>query len=195
VLGLWGIGFFSFDLLRSVLEKSLAAEGISGDALRAHLTHWTGVMSLVMNGAGFLGMLAFGAVAERIGRRPTFAAAFVLAAASTLLVFGGLARPADIFWMVPLMGFFQLSLFAGYAMYLPELFPTYLRSTGTSLCYNVSRFAAAAGPAALGLLSSRVFAASPEPMRPAGMVLCALFAIGLVTLPFAPETRGKPLPE
>ena len=41
--------------------------------------------------------------------------------------------------MIPLMGFTQLALFGGYAIYLPELFPTRLRSTGTSFCYNVGR--------------------------------------------------------
>ena len=46
--------------------------------------------------------------------------------------------------MIPLMGFCQLALFGGYAIYLPELFPTRLRSTGTSFCYNVGRFVAAA---------------------------------------------------
>jgi hypothetical protein len=101
----------------------------------------------------------------------------------------------DIFWMIPLMGASQLALFAGYAIYLPELFPTRLRSTGTSLCYNVGRFVAALGPLMLGLLTSRVFAAQPEPMRYAGVTMCLVFLIGLATVPFAPETRGKPLPE
>ena len=52
------------------------------------------------------------------------------------------------------MGFFQLALFAGFAIYLPELFPLRLRSTGTSFCYNVGRFIAASGPV-LRLGSSR----------------------------------------
>ena len=43
----------------------------------------------------------------------------------------------QIFVLVPIMGFCQLSLFGGYAIYFPELFPTHLRSTGTSFCYNV----------------------------------------------------------
>src|SRR5947209_4754193 len=64
----------------------------------------------------------------------------------------------DIFWMIPIMGFCQLSLFGGYAIYFPELFPTRLRSTGTSFCYNVGRLIAAAGPLTLGLLTSKVFA-------------------------------------
>ena len=97
--------------------------------------------------------------------------------------------------MVPLMGASQLALFGGYAIYLPELFPTRLRATGTSFCYNVGRFVAAVGPLALGLLTSRVFVDQPEPMRYAGMTMCVVFLVGLATLPFAPETHGKPLPE
>ena len=56
------------------------------------------------------------------------------------------------------MGFCQLALFGGYAIYFPELFPTRLRSTGTSFCYNVGRFVAAIGPFTLGFLTSKVFA-------------------------------------
>jgi hypothetical protein len=88
-----------------------------------------------------------------------------------------------------------LSLFGGYAIYLPELFPTRLRSTGTSFCYNVGRFVAALGPLALGLLTSRVFAGYNEPMRYAGVTMCLVFLIGLATVPFAPETKDQPLPE
>jgi hypothetical protein len=95
------------------------------------------------------------------------------------------------------MGFCQLALFGGYAIYFPELFPTRLRSTGTSFCYNVGRLVAAVGPLTLGLLTSKVFGAYPQPMpfRLAGVTMCAVFLLGLVALPFAPETRGQPLPE
>jgi hypothetical protein len=54
---------------------------------------------------------------------------------------------------------------------------------------------AAAGPSALGLLTSEVFADKAEPMRWAGVTMCSVFLIGLCVLPFAPETRGQPLPE
>jgi hypothetical protein len=54
---------------------------------------------------------------------------------------------------------------------------------------------AAVGPLALGLLTSRVFVGYPEPMRYAGVTMCLVFLIGLATVPFAPETKGRPLPE
>jgi hypothetical protein len=40
-----------------------------------------------------------------------------------------------------------------------------------------------------------VFVGHPEPMRYAGVTMCVAFLIGLAALPFAPETRGEPLPE
>jgi MFS family permease len=187
VVGLWGIGFFSFDLLRTVLDKT--------DLSAGQKTFWTGVTSLLQNLGGFFGVYAFTQVTARIGRRKAFAASFVLAMLATAFTFWNLRSFSDIFWMIPLMGFAQLTLFGGYAIYLPELFPTRLRSTGTSFCYNVGRFVAALGPLLLGKLTSVVYAGYPEPMRYAGVTMCLVFLIGLATLPFAPETKDQPLPE
>lgn len=187
VVGLWGIGFFSFDLLRSVLTKQGVPAG--------QQTFWTGVTSLLQNLGSFFGIYAFTFVTARIGRKKAFAISFLLAMFATAFTFWNLKQFSDIFWMIPMMGFAQLTLFGGYAIYLPELFPTRLRSTGTSFCYNVGRFIAALGPLMLGLLTSRVYADYPEPMRYAGVTMCAVFVIGLLALPFAPETKGKPLPE
>jgi MFS family permease len=213
VIGLWGIAFFSFDLVRLVFQKAFVAQGFSPAEVAGKLTVWAGVTSIMQNTGGFLGIYAFGVVAQRMGRRPAFAIAFILAMVSTASVFlllkpGPVSGRLDfwqqivcfhqIFWMIPIMGFCQLALFGGYAIYFPELFPTHLRSTGTSFCYNVGRFVAASGPTLLGLLTSRVFTPAhgySEGMRYAGMTLCAVFLLGLIVLPFAPETRGRPLPE
>jgi MFS family permease len=195
VVGLWGIGFFSFDLLRPVLEKTFKAQGLSGAALAGKTTVWIGITSLLQNFGAFLGINAFTYLTNRTGRRKAFAISFVAAMLMTAFTFWRLETFTDIFWMIPLMGFAQLALFGGYAIYLPELFPTRLRSTGTSFCYNVGRLVAAVGPLTLGLLTSRVYAGHEEPMRYAGVTMCLVFLIGLAALPFAPETKGKPLPE
>jgi MFS family permease len=197
VVGLWGIGFFSFDLIRGVFVEHLRAQGLSSQEVAGKLTFWTGITSLVQNAGAFFGIYAFARITHRIGRRPAFGISFVLAAASTAVTFWFLDSFWQIFVLIPIMGFCQLALFGGYAIYFPELFPTRLRSTGTSFCYNVGRLAAAVGPLTLGLLTSRVFAAYPDPMpsRLAGVAMCSVFLVGLLALPFAPETRGKPLPE
>jgi len=195
VVGLWGIAFFSYDLLRPVLEQTFRAQGLTGAELAGKTTTWIGVTSLLQNLGGFLGVYAFTWLTQRTGRKPAFAISFLAAMGMTAYTFWNLKNISDIFWMIPLMGFAQLALFGGYAIYLPELFPTRLRSTGTSFCYNVGRFAAAAGPLTLGLLTSRVFAGHAEPMRYAGVTMCLVFLVGLAALPFAPETKGQPLPE
>ena len=187
VVGLWGIGFFSFDLLRSVLDKTSMSAG--------QKTLWVSITSLLQNLGGFFGIYAFTHLTSFTGRKVAFAISFIFAMSVTAFTFWNLRTFTDILWMIPLMGFSQLALFGGYAIYLPELFPTRLRSTGTSFCYNVGRFVAAIGPLALGMLTSRVYVNKSEPMRYAGVTMCLVFLVGLATLPFAPETRGKPLPK
>jgi MFS family permease len=197
ILGLWGIGFFSIDLVRYIFRERFTAEGLPRTAVTFYEDTWAGWTSVTLNIGAFLGIYAFSYVTHYIGRLRAFAISFVLAMLSTAYVFWNFQNVTDIFTMIPVMGFCQLALFGGYAIYFPELFPTRLRSTGTSFCYNVARFIAAAGPAALGLLTDRVFEGypHPQPLRYAGVVMCAVFLIGLLTLPFAPETKGQPLPE
>ena len=101
----------------------------------------------------------------------------------------------QMYWMIPLLGFCQMTVFGGYAIYFPELFPTRLRSTGTGFCYNVARYLAALGPFTLGSLTS-VYAAKEisEPFRYAAITVLCINLLGLIAVFFAPETRNKALP-
>jgi MFS family permease len=213
VIGLWGIGFFSYDLQQYVAEPTYRAEadalvkeqGLTGkDAadfttkyVNGQKAFWAGITSLIQNASAFFGIFAFSWAAGALGRKPAFAVSFILAAGSTALVFATLSERWHIFVLIPIMGFCLLALFGGYAIYFPELFPTRLRSTGTSFCYNVGRLLSAPGPAVLGFLTSDVFAgySHPLPLRYAGIAMCSVFLIGLLVLPFLPETKDKPLPE
>jgi MFS family permease len=194
VVGLWGIGFFSYDLFRPVLVNTFTQQGLVGKALDGKVTTWIGLTSLFQNLGSFCGIYAFTYLTHYTGRKKAFAISFVAAMVMTAYTFWNLRQLSDIFWMIPLMGFAQLSLFGGYSIYLAELFPTRLRSTGTSFCYNVGRLAAAAGPFTLGYLTKEVFH-GPDAMRYAGVTMSLVFLVGLAALPFAPETKGKPLPE
>ncbi len=198
VVGLWGIGFFSFDLLNPVLTDHFKAAGVPADQITSKVAVWIGITSILQNLGGFFGIYAYSHITHYTGRKPAFAVAFVAAMLSTALVFAYLSEFSEIFWMIPLMGFCQLALFGGYAIYFPELFPTRLRSTGTSFCYNVGRLAAAVGPFTLGFMTKAIYTQAngyEQGFRWAGVTMCAVFLIGLIALPFAPETKGKPLPE
>lgn len=198
VVGLWGIGFFVFDLFGGVIREHFMEQGLSGADLNSKVALWVGLCSVLMNVGAFFGIYGFSYLSHYVGRKASFAVAFIAAMLSTAMVFSQLDNFRDL-WMVPVMGFCQLALFGGYAIYFPELFPTRLRSTGTSFCYNVGRFIAALGPLTLGGLTKYVFNEANgfgnEGLRWAGVAMCSVFLIGLFALPFAPETKGKPLPE
>ena len=130
-----------------------------------------------------------------------FLVGFISCLVVTIYVFNNLRTGTDAYWMLPLMGFATLGVFAGYAIYFPELFPTRLRSTGTSFCYNVGRFIAASGPFTMGVLATRLSAGATDPaakleaFRSACCWMSAVFLVGLVAVALLPETKGQPLPE
>lgn len=200
VVGLWGVAFFSFELVSDVITNSLREQGMTEQGVQGAAQHWKGVNGIVLNVGAFFGMLAFAHFTQVVGRKKAFAVTFVGALLSTWGYFTFFNGVGSV-WMSAVMGFFQLALFAGYAIYLPELFPTQLRSTGTSFCYNVGRFIAASGPFTLGLLQQHLAkgASNAEEklaaFRSACQWMSLIFLVGLVVLFFLPETKGRPLPE
>jgi MFS family permease len=201
VVGLWGIGFFSPELVNDIIGKALKAQRVPPAQIPGRLMMWTGLALIVQNFGSFWGMLAFTRLAQAYGRKKIFALSAVCAYISTVVVFKFLTQPWQIFVLIPIMGFFQLALFAGFAIYLPELFPLRLRSTGTSFCYNVGRFAAASGPFTLGVLQLHLSQGAPSPaakmeaFRSACCWVSLIYLLALFALPFLPETKGMPLPE
>lgn len=201
VVGLWGVGFFSPELVGDVISKQLRAQNVPTAEVPGRRLMWTGINMIMQNIGAFFGMMVFTKLAQRYGRKPIFAIGFIAAFISTAFTFKFLSQPWHIFTLIPIMGFCQLALFAGFAIYLPELFPTRLRSTGTSFCYNVGRFIAASGPFTLGMLQAHLAAgaitadAKLEAFRNACACVSLVFLVGLVALWFLPETKGRPLPE
>ncbi len=184
--GLWGIGFFSPELISTALKGQPQTVV---DVVKAY--------ALTLQDVGaFFGMLCFTFVATYAGRRKAFMGAFILCLIATIFVFNCLRSGTDAYWMLPIMGFAQLSVFGGYSIYFPELFPTRLRGTGISFCYNTVRYLAAGFPLMLAGLNRHLLASGVhEPFRKAATILSFIFLLGLVALIWAPETKGRPLPE
>jgi MFS family permease len=184
--GLWGIGFFSPELVSTALkgEPQHVVDSVRG--------YGTALQDI----GSFLGMVTFTFVAAFVGRRLAFGGSFLLCLAATIFVFNSLRSGPDAYWMLPLMGFAQLSVFAGYSIYFPELFPTRLRGTGVGFCYNTVRYLAAPFPLLLGYVNLLLVGQGvSEPFRKAATILSCIFVLGLVALIWAPETKGQPLPE
>ena len=76
-------------------------------------------------------------------------------------------------------------------LYLPELFPTRVRATGQGLSFNFGRILAAVGALTQGQLVSYYDGSYAK----AGAVITLIYLLGLVLIWFAPETKGKPLPD
>ncbi|MCL2118566.1 MAG: MFS transporter [Planctomycetaceae bacterium] len=173
---------------------------ISNQVIKIICDRWAARNLLIYNIGAVFGMYGFTLGAVFWGRRMTFTVFMtgcIVFTAATFLYMNSLVTQL---LLVPAMGFFVMSMFGGYTIYFPELFPTRLRSTGVSFCYNVGRFIAAAGPLMLaGLTAMFAEFATPEdstlPFRYAGVAMCSVFIIGIVVIWFLPETKGKPLPE
>jgi MFS family permease len=170
------------DVDRSELSDQIKKE--AGD--RAKFAY-----GIVETAGGGLGLLAFGPLAARLGRRRAFVLMHVGALAIVPITCYAPQSYSQLLYLLPVYGFFTLGMHAGYAIYFPELFPGHLRATGTGVCFNGGRLLAAP----ILWLSAVVKALPGMDLRMAVCLLSSIFALGLVVLCFLPETKGRPLPD
>ncbi len=206
----WGVHVYGKELLRAIAERQYLADfdpsaGMTkGEFLKGSpgveqtIKNWEMLAMFLVTTGGGIGLLSFGPICERIGRRATFLFFHIGGLATALIVSQGMSEvsPAALCWMLPLFGFMTLGMHAGYAIYFPELYPTRLRSSGVGFCYNVSRVISAGalfGSAYLVILLRRLQFA--EPFRVGSILITLIYFVGLVALIWAPETKGRPLPE
>ncbi len=194
VVGLWGLGNFHPKIVGTIVTQHYLAANLSTAELTGKQAFWRSAALLLQNIGGFAGMLTLSHIAQTRGRKAAFVLALSASFGTTVLLFWGLREFSQIFWMVPLMGFGTLSVFAVYAIYLPEIFPTSLRSTGTSFCYNFGRLVAATAPFTLGKITASL-GGDLEAFRHAGLWMSLVLLAGVLPLPFLPETKDEPLPE
>jgi MFS family permease len=182
---LWGVGFWLMDLV-----------GFVSPLKGKELAHFKSYLSMTQQAGAFIGMLAFTAISERVGRRPALIGAFILAFFAIQGTFRFLDGTSTSYIWAFILGLFTLAPFAAYAVYFPELFPTRLRATGIGFCYNCARIIAAAAPLVLGQLAKSMETGVPgSGFRAAACVVAFIYVVGFVGIALAPETRGKPLPE
>ncbi len=146
---------------------------------------------MLWSGGGFFGYIVFGFLADVIGRRGTVSLFSLGTVAAGLTLY--LALPAYEPWypvVLPIFGFFVIGVFSGYAVYLPELFPTQIRSTAVGFCTGSARIITSFGPLVAGLL---VGAFGGSFNRVTAVMTC--FALlSIVAMYFGRETKGDPLP-
>jgi hypothetical protein len=151
-----------------------------------------GQTQLMRSSGAILGSLLGGFLANMFGRRSTY---FAVSLGSLLVgqyIFRYLDPLAESFAMwVFIMGFIGTIFFGWLPLYLPELFPTEVRATGTGVTFNFGRILAALGVLGAGglmLLFEGDYAR-------VGRITSLIYALGMVVILFAPDTSGKRLDE
>jgi MFS family permease len=131
-------------------------------------------------------------VADRIGRRPTFALLCLATIVAALWLYQGHDAFGPSFLAAAfLAGGISASFYGFFPLYFPELFPTAVRATGQGFAFNFGRIIAAIG----GLQTATLMAFFGGSFPKAGSVLVAIYLVGAVIVWFGPETKGRPLPE
>ncbi len=180
----WGVCIAGQDLVREFLIRQGAPPAAAAE--RGKFAY-----SIVQTAGGGLGLLAFGPLCAWWGRKPAFVVIHLLAFLVVPLVCFGPTSYTQLLCLLPLFGFLTLGMHAGYAIYFPELFPTHLRATGTSFCFNGGRILAAPVLYLSGWLKA-------QPNMQLGVAvssLAVLFLVGAVLMTFLPETKGQELLE
>jgi MFS family permease len=180
----WAVTVAGQDLAGEFLMRSGQSSEVA--AQRAKFAY-----GIVQTAGGGLGLLAFGPLAARFGRRPTFIAFHLLALAIVPVTCFAPQTYTQLLCVLPVFGFLTLGMHAGYAVYFPELFPTHLRATGTSFCFNGGRVVAVP----VLFFSGWLKAQEGVDLRVAVCSLALLFLLGVILVMFLPETRGTELPE
>ena len=180
----WAVTVAGQDLSREMLVRS----GTSTQVAAQQATFDYGILQTA---GGGLGLLAFGPLSARFGRRRTFIAFHVLALLVVPLTCFAPQTHEQLMALLPFFGFFTLGMHAGYAIYFPELFPTHLRATGTSFCFNGGRVVAVP----VLIFSGWLKAQQGMDLRVAVSSLGMLFLLGAVLMLFLPETNKQELPE
>ena len=139
-----------------------------------------------------VGCLIAPMIGGRFGRRPAYFILCVLSLVFCGWLFRGVHEFGATFLVLTgLVGASTAAFYGWLPLYLPELFPTRVRATGQGLSFNFGRILAAGGALSMGQLMGFFHGSYAR----AGAVISLMYILGLVLIWFAPETRGKPLPE
>jgi len=178
----WSVVVATQDLAKELLVDS----GTTLDIAKQESKFAYGIIQTI---GGGLGLFAFGPLCARFGRRRAFIGMQLAAFLIVPITCYGPQTYQQLLYILPLYGFLTLGIHAGYAIYFPELFPTHLRATGTSFCFNGGRILAVP----VLFFSGWLKAESGMDYRLAVSSLAVLFLVGAFVMLFLPETNKQEL--
>lgn len=146
----------------------------------------SGVWTAVTIAGMAIGMIVFGKLADRIGRRRSFWI-FQAGAIVSVLIYVQLTTPALLLVGGAVLGVFVNGMLGGYGALMAELYPTAARATAQNVLFNLGR--------AVGGLAPIIFAliAQSHGLGMAIGMLAVLYLLDMVAVLFIPERRGAEL--
>ena len=141
---------------------------------------------LVLCAGKWLGYALFGFFADAYGRKKPYFT-YLLIAALLVPIYGLVRTPFWLLVLGPLVGFFGIGFFSGFAAIASEIFPGEIRATAMGLSYNVGRGLSAAAPFAVGALAAHYGIGPAFLLQAAAYLAAALLSLLL------PETGGQEL--
>ena len=178
-LGWWGVSTWVPPYVASVA----AAQGLQP-------ARWASLAGMAYNAGAVIGYVLFGFCADAWGRKPVVITWFVAALLMTPVLFFGTNNLSLLLLICAVNAVFTLGQYTWCAAWLPEAFPTSVRATAISFCFNAPRFIAFLGP----LVAGTLITSFGDYGRPA-LIVSLIYLVGIAAAPFFPETRGAPLPE
>ncbi|TWU30722.1 MFS transporter [Novipirellula artificiosorum] len=135
-----------------------------------------------------LGSFSGAQLSRWMGRRTSYLLISFFTTILTLTMFQWTAPLQPSFHPVVFAQGFVATLFFGWlAVFLPQMFPTRVRATGSGLAYNSGRFATAAGVLLAGLL----FATLGGDYSRVGSLCSMIYAVGMLVVWLLPQTETK----
>lgn len=136
---------------------------------------------------GAVGMLIFGFMADRVGRKPLFIA-FQIGAAIMAMVFPNVTQPNLLLLVAGISGIFLSGMIGGYGALIAESYPTQGRSTAQNVLFNFGRGVGGFGPLVIGLLATQYSLAT------ALSFLVVIWIVDVLATAFLiKERKGEPL--
>lgn len=188
----WSCNAFISIVATGLAQTHGAATGMDAGSVAELVASWKKTANYYFNFGGLIGTLLTVPIAKLAGRRVMFGLYFAAAAVAILCAFGIEMAPETRLVMYFPIGLSVFGVFGSFTYYLPELYPTRLRGTGSGFCYNAGRVIAAFGPWIVASIASRgadAFEAAIGVLFYVGFVPL----LGLMLLPFVTETRGRAL--
>jgi MFS family permease len=178
-IGYWGVSTFVPAYVGSVAT----AAGLPAQRYAA-------LVGLIQNLGALIGFASFGFLADAFGRKPTTILYYVMCLILTPVVYLWVKDIHLLLLAFAVYGFFIQGCFSWTPIWLPELFPTRMRATAAGFIFNAPRLISAIAPLAAGTIIVGLGGYGR-----AATIIGMFYILGLIAVPFLPETRGKPLPE